>query len=622
MDDGPNDIFAELLELTAQAMRPADPRPIEDWAGEHLDVGGWSPWEGKFSAIRTPWIIEPLAAFQRPTSECWRITIMAAAAGGKSTVAELCLLWLIANAPGFSAWFAHHDAAAKEFALTRIQRLLSACAPVRAYFEAMSRHARSTQAVHFPHMDFLILPANEGAAQSKHLRYLFLDETWQYEPGMLGQLHKRTTRFSHNRKILELSTGSQADDETAQAFAMGSRREWQFLCPYCGEHDAPKWSFDRKGESPGGVKWSPKAKRDDGTWDYKAVRASTAYECRKCRTRHDPTQSAGYLLNKHGIYTPAAPDAANGHESFRWNAITSSYELLPEMVVEFLEARAALRRGTTELLQEFVQKRLAEAWAPPPPEESSARIQSDYTLESEWTEHPNARPIMTVDVQISHFWIVIRSWDRGPVSRLRFAGRADDWATVREIQINHGVQSGDVLCDSSHFSDKVYRECCRWGWHAIKGDKAPGGYKRLRKDGRTVREMSRPAEGNATPSSLAPGSALRSCKLFFVSEELTSQALAHYRSGSDAQGWSIAADTPVEYLQQLAARQRFQRPNQRTGQPVWEWRTIGKCGEHLWDCERYQLAAAQLAGLLAPVVIASTPTKPKPTDSPDHESTS
>lgn len=598
---------AELVALTAQAMRPADPRPIEEWAGQHLEVGGWSPWQGMFSASHTPWIIEPLAAFQRPTSDCWRITIMAAAAGGKSTVAELCLLWLIANAPGFSAWFAHHDAAAKEFALTRIQRLLSGCAPVRAYFEAMSRHARSTQAVHFPHMDLLILPANEGAAQSKHLRYLFLDETWQYEPGMLGQLHKRTTRFSHNRKIIELSTGSQAEDETAQAFAMGTRREWQFFCPACQQHHIPKWSQ---------VKWSPAAKREGGRWDYKAVRASLFYECPTCQHQHPATQSAGYALNKNGRYTEPAADAASGHESFHWNSVASSYDMLGEYAVEFLEARQALRRGTTELLQEFVQKRLAEAWAPPPPEESSARIQSDYTLESDWPEHPNARPIMTVDVQMSHFWIVIRSWDRGPVSRLRFAGRADDWATVREIQINHGVQSGDVLCDSSHFSDKVYRECCRWGWHAIKGDKAAGGYKRLRKDGRTVREMSRPAEGNATPSSLAPGSALRSCKLFFVSEELTSQALAHYRSGSDPQGWSIAADTPVEYLQQLAARQRFQRPNQRTGQPVWEWRTIGKCGEHLWDCERYQLAAAQLAGLLAPVVIATTPTKPDSTHAP------
>ena len=49
---------------------------------------------------------------------------------------------------------------------------------------------------------------------------------------------------------------------------------------------------------------------------------------------------------------------------------------------------------------------------------------------------------------------------------------------------------------------------------------------------------------------------------------------------------------------------------------MWEWRTIGKCGEHLWDCERYQLAAAQLAGLLAPVVIATTPTKPDSTHAP------
>jgi hypothetical protein len=50
------------------------------------------------------------------------------------------------------------------------------------------------------------------------------------------------------------------------------------------------------------------------------------------------------------------------------------------MVGEFLEARAAIRRGSVELHREFVQKRLAEAWGPPPPEEQCARVQSDYSL--------------------------------------------------------------------------------------------------------------------------------------------------------------------------------------------------------------------------------------------------
>jgi phage terminase large subunit GpA-like protein len=582
-------MLEDLAAITARALRPADSRPLEQWAGEHLEVGGWSPYPGRFSATHTPWIIEPLAAFQRPTDQCWRITLMAAAAGGKSTVAEICLLWLIENAPGFAAWFAHHESAAKEFSRTRIQRMLQACAPVRAYLDLVDRHSKTTLGVHFPHMDFLILPANEGAAQSKHLRYLFLDETWQYAPGMLAQIHKRTTRYSHNRKVMELSTGSLLDDETAQAFALGTRREWQFFCPHCQHRHPPKWS---------NVTWSPEARRGEHEWDMKKAQATVTYLCPECGHAHPPTEAVGYALNKNGAYTDPAPDAARGHESFRWNALASSYAQLPEMVGEFLEARAAIRRGTVELHREFVQKRLAEAWGPPPPEDQCARVQSDYALADPWPDAPEAVALLTVDVQMTHFWCVVRLWAKGR-TRLRWAGRVDDWQSVRDLQLAHSIPADLVLVDSTHFTDRVYRECCRWGWHAIRGVKAPGGFVIDRRgDKRPVRVMARKAEGNGTPASLAPGSALRSCKVFAVSEELTSQALGHYRSGGDPAAWSIAADAPPDYLAQLAARQRFARKHAKTGQPVWEWRTIGKCGEHLWDCERYQLAAAQLAGFL------------------------
>lgn len=598
-------MVAELAALTASALRPADARPIDVWAGEHLEVGGWSPYPGRFTAAHTPWLVEPLAAFQRPTDEVYRITLMAAAAGGKSTVAELCLLWLIVNAPGFAAWFSHHLVAAKEFSRTRIQRMLQGCAPVRAYLDLIDRHSKSTLSVHFPHMDLLILPANEGAAQSKHLRYLFLDETWQYTPGMLAQIHKRTTRYAHNRKIIELSTGSLLDDETAQAFALGTRREWQFCCPACSQYHVPAWA---------NVVWSPEARRGEHEWDLRQAQATVGYHCPQCDTVHPPTEAAGYALNKRGAYTAAATGAARAHESYRWNALASSYSSLPEMVGEFLEARAAIRRGSVELHREFVQKRLAEAWGPPPPEEQCARVQSDYALADTWGDAPDAAPILTVDVQMSHFWCVIRLWTKGPRSRLRWAGRVDDWQSVRELQVAHAVPSELVLVDSTHFTDRVYRECCRWGWVALRGVKAPGGFVVERKgDRRPVRVMARKAEGGGQPASLAPGSALRSCSVFAVSEELTSQALAHYRAGGDPVAWSIAADSPPEYMAQLAARQRFARKHAKTGAPTWEWRTIGKCGEHMWDCERYNLAAAQLARFLIAEPVATKPEHKKET---------
>ena len=47
------------------------------------------------------------------------------------------------------------------------------------------------------------------------------------------------------------------------------------------------------------------------------------------------------------------------------------------------------------------------------------------------------------------------------------------------------------------------------------------------------------------------------------------------------------------------ARVRRARQQERTGQTIWEWVTVGRSGEHLWDCERFQIAAAYLGEILS-----------------------
>lgn len=582
----------DLPEVYARAFAPRDRREIDEWAADNIIVGAWSPWEGAFTTERTPWIVEPLRVLGMPGPR--RVTIFGPAAGGKSTIGETFLAWLIDNAPGFTAWYAQDEEAAKEFAETRVQRFLESCERVRRWFPA-NRHAKRTQAIHFPHMSFVIQAANQGNAQSKHIRHEILDETWLYAPGMLKQLHKRTTRFAHNRTILELSTGSIEGDETDEAFNLGSKQHWQFLCPQCGKHHAPRWSFGDKGQAPGGVKWAQDAMRDNGTWNFRRVAETTEYECPHCRSRYAANSANGYQLNVGGCYSAPESDAMPRHWSFHWNAIASDFPQLGDIAVEFLQAREKLKLGTTILLQEFTQKKLAEPWAENVVNESSAHAVSDYTMGS-------AVPagwllLMSADCQQTHYWVCVRAFkaDGTMAARLVACARVESMDSVREFQIAHGVPDDSVVIDAGKWPDAVYTACCRYGWHAIKGEKVPGGYAIQQPDGSKVRALARQSDSRPTPANLAPGSVQSSCALFLISEELTSEILANCRSGHVG-GWTIPADAPDFYRAQLAARVRRRVRVKSTGREVLEWATIGKQGEHLWDCERYLLAAAFIAG--------------------------
>lgn len=570
--------------------RPADHRRLDEWARENVLVGAWSPWPGPFDPGITPWIIEPMRIAGAPGPK--RITITGPAAGGKSTIGEVLLAWIIDNAPGLTVWFAQTDEAAKEFAETRINRVLESCPRVVRWFP-QNRHKHRTQATHFPHMSLLIQSANETNAQSKHIRHLICDETWQYDPGMLAQLHKRTTRFAHNRTILELSTGSVEGDETDSAWHQGTRQEWQLKCPACGLHHVPRWTFG-KIDAPGGVKWDAGAREADGTWNFRKVVESTSYECPLCRVRHAANAANGYALNRDGSFTEPAADAMPRHWSFHWNCIASDFSQLGAIAVEFLQAKAAIKRGTTALFQEFTQKKLAESWNEDRlPQEAIAQIDSDYSLGDPWAEE--GMRVMIVDCQQTHFWALVRAFTKDGRSRLVDCARLESWESVRAFQTSHAISDDLVLVDSGKWPDTVYTECCLYGWLAIKGEAVPGGYLVRDIAGNGQRVIARASEGICYPARLAAGSKKGGTRLYLVSDQLSSEILARARAGRLA-GWTIAKDAPVFYRAQLASMVRVSARNKLTGQPTLTWKELGNAGNHLWDCERYAIAAAYLCG--------------------------
>lgn len=587
-------MLTEVEEPFRLAARPQDERPLDDWARQNIKVGSWSPWEGNFMPERTPWIIDPLRVLGRPGPR--RVTILGPAAGSKSTIGETFLAWAIDNAPGFAAWYAQDEEAAKEFAETRVQRFLASCDAVAKWFPD-NRHAKRTQAINFPHMSFVIQAANEGNAQSKHIRHLIADEPWMYKPGILTALHKRTTRFAHNRTILELSTGPFEGDETDEAYQQGTRQDWQIFCPKCGRLHVPLFSFGSS-EIPGGVKWDRAAKRKDGTWDKRRVAETTVYECPLCATRHAPNAANAWAVNVRGGYTAPAEDAMPDHWSFHWNCIASDFAQLGTIAVEFLDSWAAVKRGTTHLLQEFVQKKEARAWSDKFAAPTIQIIGTGYKLGESWVDE--AIRFLAVDCQQTHFWAVVRAFSSAGVSRQIACARLESWEAVRAFQLEHKVPDDCTVVDSGKFTDSVYQSCAKRGWIAVKGEPAVGGYL-MRVNDQQVRVIARVSADEAGrptqfyPSQLLPESRQGWCHLVLVSDEMSSEVLANARDGRVA-SWSIAADAPEFYRRQLASMVRLTRRNPKTNKVERYWREMDKVGNHLWDCERYILGAAFVAG--------------------------
>jgi hypothetical protein len=346
-------------------------------------------------------------------------------------------------------------------------------------------------------------------------------------------------------------------------------------------------------DAKGGVRWSQDARTGGGTYDFEKVRKTVTYQCPHCGHEFRPTEENQHKLNRGGCYTAGTPDAE--HESFHWPAWVSDFRLLGDFAVEFLQAKAALKRGTTELLQEFTQKREAKAWDASIIEaEPMRQIESTYDLGDPWPE-AEVR-FLTVDVQKHHLWALVREWKQGPESRLVWTGKIMTWDELRQRQVEHGVEDRFTFVDSSHFTELVYGQCCRFNWNALKGEKASGGFVE-EGDGVSLRVPVSASNQSGRPARLPVDARVTACDLLRVSEEMTSESLHLFRTGR-AGGWTIPRNAPAEYMEQMASRVRRTRQHKLTGQTIWEWVTVGKCGEHLWDCERYQVAAAYLSGML------------------------
>ena len=579
-----------LTTLLTPNWRLPERIPPWKWCEENVKNIPYSPIPGHFKSANSPWVREVMEAMADPDIRL--VSIVAPVQSSKTIGAELCLCYIIANFPGPCLWLSQTDADAKDQAEARLHKLFSECDAVKKLFPA-DRHKKKTQTVFFSNgMTLWVLGAHaKSNLQSRSIRWLIGDETWQWPSGHMQQAEARVTAFGWLGKCIFLSQGGTENDDTHRKFETTDMREWEFKCPKCGKYQPYKWS---------NIEWDKNYRDGEGRMDFAKVRSSVRLVCEFCKHEIADSDANRKLLNSSAKFVPQNPNAPATKAGFHWNSLASmSWGELAEM---YLRAKESCRRGDMEDLKNFYQKRLALPWGDLEEDFTLDISPSGYRMGDDWESegavgakgavlpppHENKNRVrlrfLTVDVQMDHFYTVVRSWACDASSRLVYCAKLQTWEDVEILENRFGVFPQLVFVDAGYSTFEVYRNCAKHNWTALMGD------------GR--RDFPHRVNGKITQrfysTARHPLVSDRKCRMHYWSNLGIKDTLARLRSNQnpdEGSTWEVPSDVPEEYLKMLDSEQRVKKGNS------WEWRQIGKRPNHYWDCEAMQVCAAYMMKL-------------------------
>ena len=579
-----------LTTLLAPNWRLPERIPPWKWCEENVKNIPYSPIPGHFKSANSPWVREAMEAMADPDIRL--VSIVAPVQSSKTIGAELCLCYIVANFPGPCLWLSQTDADAKDQAEARLHKLFSECDAVKKLFPA-DRHKKKTQTVFFSNgMTLWVLGAHaKSNLQSRSIRWLIGDETWQWPNGHMQQAEARVTAFGWLGKCIFLSQGGTENDDTHRKFETTDMREWEFKCPKCGKYQPYKWS---------NIEWDRNYRDGGGRMDFAKVRSSVRLVCEFCKHEIADSDANRKLLNSSAKFVPQNPNAPTTKAGFHWNSLASmSWGELAEM---YLRAKESCRRGDMEDLKNFYQKRLALPWGDLEEDFTLDISPSGYRMGDEWESeaavgakgailpppHENKNRVrlrfLTVDVQMDHFYAVVRSWACDASSRLVYCAKLQTWEDVEILQNRFGVFPQLVFVDAGYSTFEVYRNCAKHKWTALMGDGRRDFPHRV--NGKIAQRFYSTARHPLVSD--------RKCRMHYWSNLGIKDTLARLRSNrnpDEGSTWEVPSDVPEEYLKMLDSEQRVKKGNS------WEWRQIGKRPNHYWDCEAMQVCAAYMMKL-------------------------
>lgn len=529
------------------------------------------------------------------------IACMCSAQSCKTATMQALMGWTIIEDPGPALWVTVSTPDAKKLVKGRLWPMYEKTASIA---EKLPREKgkRNLLEMYFPSGSYLFVAGaeNEASLQSTPFRYLFLDEVRQWKKGALAMVRNRTRRYPHNYKHIVISCPDMEGDPVHRAFTSGNQKHWFIKCrnPNCNHEFELTWG---ERDKPGGLKWDVnEVTKPNGKYNFDEVIKTLRFECGACGERYtaiDPSHADRkyFCSEKNGRWVANNPTAPSTDRSYHWGALLPHFVDWKEELKKFLAARDALHWGEFKDLKDHWNESRGLPWTDrlrfAKEEKFLDARERDYDVGSPWPGE--IRRIMTVDVQAKggrHFWVLIRAWGRGGMSRKLHFSKEFSWEAIDQLAKEWGVDQNNIVIDCAYASAEVYQQVVKSGYKkkAFHGHDRPY----FVVEGRKMiwqQSAADPAIGTSMAGRVKP------IQMILFSKPATLERLYLMMYG-EMGDWQLPRNTPDEYKLQVTAWDRRYRMD-RVGSEVMEWYQK-RVDDHGTDLERMQIAAAAFLHLL------------------------
>lgn len=417
----------------------------------------------------SPWLLEPMGALTDWSVET--VTIWKATQSAGTTLAEAFLAYTMAFQPQNVLF----QAPKRDKARAQSDRILRKLERIRLIDDIVSDWLVDRIKGNAPPFFLRLQGATEDNAQSDTAGMLLNDELWLWPKGILEMFRNRQGAVTFKKEINVTSAAETSSDADIE-FRRGTQREYFLRCqnPKCEELIWPLWG-KRSAKVYNGhqvFQW------DSG--DFESVRLV----CPHCEHQHHDRPGIRERLALDGAYKRQNPDAPATVESFRWNGFVPYWRRWSALVEKWHQAIEEQRDGRGHgNLRVFILTTLVEPFDQVAPDQAEAAYSGDFSFEphdTPWSGNPvwhgpewekEATRVMSVDVGIDHFWVVIRLVAEDWTTRLHYAGRIiGGWDQLDAIQAHFGVKT--VFVDVGTFVEELqeaYWNIARRKWWGLEG---------------------------------------------------------------------------------------------------------------------------------------------------------
>jgi hypothetical protein len=425
------------------------------------------------------------------------ITLIVSVQSGKTKTASSYLVWKAHNDPRDVIWYTDTAITAKADYKVKLRPFFENCDAVSAMFPTARGKAAQTL-VQFDSMNLHILGAEARANRENKTAFEVLcDEARNYKPGALAQIDGRLKTIRSSKRIVFSSAGTEYDD-LHRAWLDGTRHLFFWTCPHCQHKQTFRFGREATTLYPeprkhGGFIWDTNAvtKPKEDEYNFQELAKTVRYECENpsCLHRFHKSERLALMRTLEPLQTNPNADPANISMHW-WEAYMPWADCeWDRIVIKFLRAQLASKRGDFEPLKVFVTESLGEPWRPPPGEKlEEAEILErcgEYSFGEEWPPDVKCGRILTCDVQHGFLVYVYRAYRPDRASRLVECGRLLGFDELRHYQVAHGIGDEFVGIDCAHKPRDVQLACLRYGrwknfngldfwsgWHPMLGDDA------------------------------------------------------------------------------------------------------------------------------------------------------